>query len=207
MRDRGLTTAAILAMSLLMAAMPGVVKAPEGGTRLPELSLHSGDLVLRQGTGFWGAVFSRLNSRDRRYSHVGIVVQSQGRWQVVHAEADDFAHEGRVRLDDWSDFAAKARALALLRVDDDRDAGRRIAAAALEMHQARLAFDFRFDLANSGAVYCTELAWRAMLLALGRDPLTSKPVRNGREVVLVENFLLDMPELVMIYESAPAALD
>ncbi|MCB1844194.1 MAG: hypothetical protein KDI09_14635, partial [Halioglobus sp.] len=81
---------------------------------------------------------------------------------------------------------------------DNRDAAERVARAALSMHAAALPFDFEFRLTNDRAVYCSELVWHALTTALQHDPLPNKPFIADRQVVLLENFLLDMPELHVV---------
>jgi len=165
-------------------ASPGAAQAP-----LP----RAGDIVLSRGTGLWSDLFARVNRRDRRFSHAGVVVAAGKQVAVVHAAADDDGTRGGVRLDAWESYASGARELALLRLGD-RDAAARVAVAALAMHAEAPPFDFEFRLGDA-AVYCGELAWRALTVALERDPLPRKPVVAGRPVVLIENFLLDVPEL------------
>lgn len=164
---------------------------------LPALQPAPGDIVLRRGNGLWSGVFARLNRRDRRFSHAGVVVREHGALKVVHAEADDSGANGRVRLDDYGAFTAAAREFVVLRLADPEPAAR-LAEAASSMHAAALPFDLDFDLADPAAVYCSELVWRALASALRRDPLPDKPVIAGRPVVLIENFLLDMPELQVV---------
>lgn len=164
---------------------------------------RAGDVVLRHGHGLWSRLFARLNRHDQRFSHAGIVVRdtqwdTQRQWRVVHAEVDDRTGSGRVRIDAWHDFVDQSAQVALLRVGDERVAAR-MADAAVVMHRDALAFDLTFDLSRTDAVYCTELVWRALTRATGRDPLPVKPRVNGREVVLIENLLHDIPDLTVIY--------
>jgi hypothetical protein len=199
---RGPRMAGALAPALLVLASIGATPpaaAPEQTPlHIPPRPLRAGDVVLRQGTGLWSGLFARVNVRDRRFSHAGIVVGDGRRWRVVHAEADDLGRDGRVRLDDWEVFTAEVPRLAVLRLRDDAAAAR-AAEAALDLYAAALPFDFDFDLARLDAVYCTELVWRALGEGLGRDPLPVKSVLNGRETILVENFLLDVRELFPVY--------
>ncbi len=164
-----------------------------------DIPLRAGDVVLRHGHGLWSRLFAQLNARDQRFSHAGVVIlDAQRQWRVVHADVDDRTGSGRVRMESWHDFVDQTSQIALLRVGDERVATG-IVDAALAMHQELLAFDLTFDLSRSDAVYCTELVWRALTLASGRDPLPVKPWVNGREVVLIENLLHDIPELAVIY--------
>ncbi len=200
---RGLRMAGALAPALLVVNLIGAAPIVSGpvavaASTVPLHPLRAGDVVLRQGTGIWSRLFARVNPRDRRFSHVGIVVQDGSHWRVVHAEADNLGRHGRVRLDDWNEFTSHVPRLAVLRLDD-ADAAVKAAQAALDMYTAALPFDFNFDLSRLEAVYCSELVWRALGAGLGHDPLPVKAVLNGRETILVENFLLDMEGLSAVY--------
>jgi hypothetical protein len=164
--------------------------------------VQAGDVVVRGGAGLWSGTFARLNPRDTRFSHAGVVVRAHGAWQVVHAQADDLGRQGRVRMDPWAHFAAAPR-VAVLRLDDAAAAGR-TARAALALHAAGAPFDFAFDLADATRVYCTELVWLALRDALGTDPLPAKPRLRGQPAVLVENLLHGVPALRLAYLEASA---
>lgn len=192
-------------LAILALASCSFLISPTGSTAgrtaplpLPDLPLQTGDVVLRHGAGLWSHLFARLNSRDRRFSHAGVVVYHDQDWHVIHAEADNLGRHGTVRMDEWGVFVERAEQLALLRTGDP-GAAARTADAALAMYRAALPFDFSFDLSRLDAVYCSELVWRALSHALQRDPLPEKPVLRGRDAVLVENLLLDLPELDVIY--------
>lgn len=198
------TSLAIFAIAscLLLTLSTGFTTAgrSDNPALLQDVALQSGDVVLRHGNGLWSDLFARLNSRDTRFSHAGVVVHDGLTWYVVHAEADNLGRNGTVRMDEWAVFAEHAQQLALLRVSDS-GAAARTAEAALAMHREALPFDFSFDLTRLDAVYCSELVWRALSQALQRDPLPEKPTLHGRAAVLVENLLLDLPELAVVYIS------
>lgn len=197
------TALAILALAscLLLTLTTGSTAGRSHHLQLPaDLRLQTGDVVLRHGNGLWSDLFARLNSRDTRFSHAGVVVYDGYAWYVVHAEADNFGRNGVVRMDEWTAFVKSAQQVALLRVSDP-DTAARTAEAALVMHRDALPFDFSFDLTRLDAVYCSELVWRALSHALQRDPLPEKPILHGRDAVLVESLLLDLPELGVVYIS------
>lgn len=52
-------------------------------------------------------------------------------------------------------------------------------------------FDTEFDLGRSDAFYCTELVWRGIREATGRDPFPGKP-RIGRREYLPVDMLLGL---------------
>jgi hypothetical protein len=169
-------------------------------------SPQPGDVVLRQGDGVWSRFFAGLNRRDRRFSHAGIVIRTDHGWQVVHAEADDLGRDGRVRADAWTVFVGRAADVAVLRLSDPGQQ-ERLAVAAAALARAGLGFDLDFRLDTPDRVYCTELVWRALGEVLGHDPLPNKPQLAGRPVVLVENLLLDVPELTVVRRTATGGAD
>jgi hypothetical protein len=187
-----LLAAMVAAMVAARAAGAGAPAMAAAG--IPAATVEPGDVVLRRGNGIWSGFFAGLNRRDARFSHVGIVVRDGGELKVVHAEAADTGADGKVRLTGVDAWTEAGRQFMVLRLADPAAAAR-VAAAALSMHAAALPFDFDFDLSDAAAVYCSELAWRALAAGLGHDPLPDKPLLGDRPVVLIENFLLDVPEL------------
>lgn len=191
---------AAVVVGLLLALVLTTATSTARHTGHPTPPLQSGDVVLRHGNSLWSSVFAQLNSRDRRFSHAGVVIGDGFRWYVIHAEADNLGRYGQVRMDEWEIFSRDAQRLAILRLNDV-SAADRTADAALSMYHHTLPFDFSFDLTRLDAVYCSELVWRALMEALQHDPLPEKAVVHGRNAVLVENLLLDVPGLSVVYAS------
>lgn len=63
----------------------------------PPVALRPGDVVLRRGDGVWTEIFIRKASREKRFSHIGIVTAVSNGVTIVHSEANDFTGIGSVQ--------------------------------------------------------------------------------------------------------------
>ncbi|MDR0634284.1 MAG: hypothetical protein LBF91_04830 [Azoarcus sp.] len=160
----GLVLAAVGAGLVANAA-----RAPGAAIALPAglvSRLEAGDLVFRIGSG-WQSQVARGAGRAGRgdpYSHVGMLVGSPARWEVLHAvPAEAPGRADAVVRDDLGFFLApeRARGIAIYRVA--ADAATR--AAAVDYALRRLGTPFRIVENDREGQYCTTLVWRAWLRA------------------------------------------
>lgn len=126
---------------------------------------QAGDLIFRIGSG-WQSDAVRGMARDRRekrgdpYSHVGMLVGSPTRWQVVHAvPAEKPGQADAVVRDNLDSFLSPkyAEGVAVYRVA--ASAGSR--ADAVKYVLRRLGTPFRIVENDFEGHYCTTLVWAA----------------------------------------------
>lgn len=140
------------------------------------------------GTGLWSGLLRDLNQRDKRFSHIGIVLGGpDGKWQVVHADADDQSLNGGVTVISMEEFKAASTSWAVYRhpsISALQSSG--IAEAARSLIGTE--FDARFDLDDPTELYCSELAFRAYLAA-GSNLIRPSNV-DGRKFVSIDDCYL-----------------
>ncbi|MEO1170040.1 MAG: hypothetical protein AAFW97_15150 [Pseudomonadota bacterium] len=129
--------------------------------------LQSGDLVFRAGRG-WEADAVRAGS-FARFSHVGLVERTDGgAIFVIHAAPPGDGGRGiveRVPLSVFND-PGLASDIVFYRPAGLTDGERASTVAAARDFAARaVPFDTEFDLADSSALYCTELVLDAFMAA------------------------------------------
>jgi hypothetical protein len=126
---------------------------------LPVDHLREGDLIFRIGTDWRSEAVRGASDDPDPYSHVGLLVGSPGRWQVLHSTpAEKPGRADGVVLDDLAFFAApeRARGIALYRVAADADER----AAAVRFAYSRLGAPFRLVDNDTEGNYCTTFVWR-----------------------------------------------
>lgn len=132
---------------------------------LPEgLELRNGDVIFRRG----GSVMSfcvRAVDHKGFYTHVGILVEINGEFRVLHsvpdqAHADDF---DRVKIESLEDFFASTKALngAIYRTVLPEEQLRNVTEQAMIFYRQKIPFDYDYDLEDSTKIYCTELLVRS----------------------------------------------
>lgn len=178
-------------------AQVGVVDRP---AMVDVTALADGDLVFRRGHDAIARLV--LTQGDApRFSHVGIVVLTDGRAEVLHAMPGEDGHVGGVVREPLAMFANSANAAdaAVYRVRA-LDAIARARVRAFALAQLGTPFDADFRLSDSTRVYCTEFALRA-LTAAGVPWVASVPTTRVfvlTEPVVPPDFLRRMPALTPV---------
>ena len=176
--------ALLMAVVVMMAMTACSVRVDDGGTvrdDVPLDSLRDGDLALRQGTGLDSEAVLRLDSAGGQYSHIGIVVNDNGKWKVVHAVPGE-SRDGidRVKIEPIDTFFLSTRAAhgAVMRLRGCSAVAAREAAQSA----ARLVgvpFDYNYNWQDTTRLYCTQLIAVAYSSA-GIDLLSGVPRLSWR---------------------------
>ena len=166
-------------------------------------ALREGDIIFRRGMGIVGRAVTAAD-RGGNYSHVGIVVEGDDGFYVVHAVPHEHDFEGdydrvkRERVDDFLGRYTDAN-VALYRPCVS-DAQRSVAVAtALRLAKRGVAFDHDYNLEDTTKLYCTELVEYAYLtagisLSEGRRTEVILPIVSGLHIMpsdLTESTLLE----------------
>lgn len=128
------------------------------------IALKSGDIIFRRGLSLTSK-FVLMSDPNSFYSHVGMIVESNGNYQVVHVvPAEDHQSEEKVKKESLKDFlhGDKASNYAVYRLREDFDKYAQGAAKKiLSFYKNNVTFDNKFDVFDSEEMYCTELVYRA----------------------------------------------
>lgn len=138
---------------------------PSMQARVPS-GLRRGDLVFRREEGFLSRCFIEASSREKRFSHVGIVCSCGDSVKVISV-GDDGMSSGTVEAEEWSIFMSASVDGAVYRFKGHDDIGERIALAA--ERRLGIPFDPAFDLKTKDRLYCSELVHDAVNEAVGEE--------------------------------------
>ena len=190
--------------ALVLAALPVLPAAAEDEAPAPPASmagalapaLQPGDLVFKgASTALWTELAAQWSTGDRRWGHVGIVISAAGRGAgpviIVHADTGtgDPAGEtvGEVRAVPLQQFLGMADQAGIYRLALSGDERARMVAWAEAQATHHIPFDRGYSLASANNLYCTELVWRALSEALGRDAIPDKSTRMGRTYIALSD--------------------
>lgn len=161
----------ITAIALAAVATSCVRHADEGGEvrhDLPLQLLRDGDLVFRCGTSAESETILKIDSTGQ-YTHVGIVVNLNGKWHVVHVVPGE-SNDGidRVKTEPIDTFFLTTRAVhgkAMRLQGCDAQAAHKAALRAHELSRQGIQFDYFYNWNDSTRLYCTELMQHAYAAA------------------------------------------
>ena len=155
-----------------------------------------GDIVFRRGHGPWTQYFINCSSREKRFSHVGIVVSNSTEVIVAHAEANDWSGVGQVYLQTLNGFWSESLEQAVFRYDGTVSDRERIARESEKM--LGVPFDCLFDMSDTNRLYCTEFVRLAVNRALKQD-LIGHTLVCGRPVVAIDDIY--RKKFIRVYDS------
>ncbi len=153
--------------------------------QIENITLYSGDVVFRRGSGLVSDLVMILNSQSE-YSHVGVLVSREalvgsavfkgdtihGEWWVVHTvpyEGESVADD-HIVLENLESFFGedKAQGGAIYRVEMDSVSVSKIERYLMRELEICRPFDHDYSLESDSAHYCSELVYRAFM-SVGMD--------------------------------------
>ena len=149
---------------ILLVCKPKNLKHQHVGTmpNFPYSEIRSGDLAFRMGTGVYGRLLKTQYADSIYYSHIGLIVQVDSQWVVIHAvpkEIDGIGDFERVKMETLPKFFAADKAIHGELVHTGYIDNGSMTEAAIRFVQDSVKFDSKFNLADSSSLYCTELIW------------------------------------------------
>ena len=153
----------LLHIVLMAVACAGLVQCNvPARTQVPTIPielLQEGDIVFRRGYGFASEMVV-YNDADGKYSHVGVVVNSEKGLMIAHSVPGGDAEENDImRLERIEQFysAESSSCGEIVRMELDSLQRRRLSEMAVAKANEKIPFDHNYDLSDTTALYCTEL--------------------------------------------------
>lgn len=153
----------LLHIVLMAVACAGLVQCNvPARTQVPTIPielLQEGDIVFRRGYGFASEMVV-YNDADGKYSHVGVVVNSEKGLMIAHSVPGGDAEENDImRLERIEQFysAESSSCGEIVRMELDSLQRRRLSEMAVAKANEKIPFDHNYDLEDTTALYCTEL--------------------------------------------------
>ena len=141
---------------------------------LPDtVHLQTGDLVFRRGESRESRAVTTFDRRGD-YTHVGVVMNMDGRWMILHAVPNEHAtkqEKDSVKLEPIGTFFRSDRAVmgGVYRYPVTPEDTLRLLQKGLDIYGRHPLFDSQFDLEDTASFYCTELVWFLYQQALHID--------------------------------------
>lgn len=135
------------------------------------VNVQDGDLVVRCGRDFTSTSLSKLNRRNKLYSHCGIVRIEQNQPYVYHAMGGEFNPDQALMREPFVDFVNPKHEIrfAMFRLDSTQVNLETMYNQMKKDYQHKLPFDLAFDLNTSDRMYCSEWAAHCISKALSKS--------------------------------------
>jgi hypothetical protein len=133
--------------------------------------MKTGYLVLRMGLDADSYLLARMNQKNKRYSHCGIVMVENGYPFVYHSIGGEDNPDERLRRDSANLFFSPRcnSAIAVVAYDFNDGQLSNLKKEVEAYYKKRPRFDMKFDLKTDDVLYCAEFVYKAVNKATG-DP-------------------------------------
>lgn len=155
--------------------------------------LHTGDVVLRAGTGPYSRTLANLNARDKTWSHCGIVVVENGYPFVYHSIGGEDNPDMRLRRDSANHFFAAryCKGMGIARYNSPLVDSAKLAAIVHQFYIRRPLFDMQFDLATDEKLYCSEFIYKTIIQTTGDTLFIPTSQAQGKKYVGIDDLYLN----------------
>ena len=130
--------------------------------------LQSGYIVVRMGLGADSKLLAALNSRDKTFSHCGIVMMENGYPFVYHSIGGEDNPDERLRRDSAHFFFSPLRntEIGISHYAFDTGDINELRRVVTDYYKIRPRFDMKFDLQTDDKLYCSEFIYKAVNKAM-----------------------------------------
>ena len=169
----------------------------------------SGDLVVRLGDDFLSQQIRYMSHRDHSYSHVGVVVERDGKKFVCHI-APDPNNADTIRYEPVDSFLNPQKNIACGLYRYDLTTGETVAFLSTldSFSQKKVHFDKVYNLATNDKIYCSEMIAKALKKAT-QNRIAPKETNPPPDMLplLLKYFAKEKPTYKQIAERKFIAID
>jgi hypothetical protein len=150
-------------------------------------AFQQGDLILRRGEGIMSDIARHFSATEKRFSHVGIIVDYKRKAYVVHSVHEHAKGFDGVVIEKLEDFLKEASDWAVYRLRLKKVQQQKLASTAIHYAHSKIPFDSQFDLGSQQAMYCTEFIWRVSGEVAKPNPILAASIKAGSRYISIED--------------------
>lgn len=161
---------------------------------IDESKIESGDIILRDSKGFFSQSFKKFSLKDKCYSHSGVIIRdpNNGKLYVYHCVGGEENVTNKMKKDPIEVFTTPESNYAFGIYHFNLSAAERTGfiAQVKEYYRQKMEFDLDMDLNTDNELYCTEMIYKSLKIATGKDfiPLTHA---IGTTYIALDNLYLN----------------
>ncbi len=161
-----------------------------------EKILQNGDIICTLGNGYWSTFFQEVSLKDKRFSHVGIIIKENQVFKVIHSEANDYTGIGGVKISTLNDFIKNTLDHAVYRIEANKNIRNEIATTAIEY--SGIPFDMDFNIGDAKEIYCAELIMLAINKTMKEKIIT--PIKIDKKEVITIDRCYASDKIIKIFD-------
>lgn len=160
-------------------------------TILNSENLKNGTLVCRLGNGYFSNYFRKYASKEKKFSHIGIISKENNELYVYHSEASELTGVGFVKKEKIKTFLRDIKVFEFFEFNYNDSIKGEIISKINGYYLNKTPFDLNFDSENDNELYCTELIATSINKALNKKEIIPSLKLNGKNIYALDDIYLN----------------
>lgn len=160
---------------------------------LDESTLMDGDLVLRHSKGFVSDAILTFQTQDPQFSHSGIVKKIDGKTFIYHATGGEENVSQKMKCEPIAIYCHPAATykFGVFRWDLSDEQRERFVSILDGYYKSGLEFDLDFDMTTDSKMYCSEMIYKALVIATNDKNYIALSKVIDKPYVAIDNLYLN----------------
>lgn len=160
---------------------------------LDQSILKDGDMVLRHSKGFVSDAILSFSTNDPQYSHSGIVKVVNGKPHVYHTTGGEENVSNKMKLEPLELYCHPSAVFkfGVFRFDLDNEQLESFMGVLDGYYDRGVEFDMDFDMATEDVMYCSEMIYKALVLATNDKNYIPLSEVLSKPYVAIDNLYLN----------------
>lgn len=151
-------------------------------------NLENSDIVFRLGKGYFSNYFRKYASKDKIFSHIGIVSVENNNTFVYHSEASELTGVGGIKKELLTEFIKDSEKIAFFRTNLTPVEKEKIIQQVKLYHSKNITFDLSFDIDNNNEMYCTEFVAKSINNGLKKNIISPNLIIKDKYFYGLDDF-------------------
>jgi hypothetical protein len=160
---------------------------------LDESTIMDGDLVLRHSKGFVSDAILTFQTQDPQFSHSGIVKKIDGKTFIYHATGGEENVSQKMKCEPIAIYCHPAATykFGVFRWDLSDEQRERFVSILDGYYKSGLEFDLDFDMTTDSKMYCSEMIYKALVIATNDKNYIALSKVIDKPYVAIDNLYLN----------------
>ena len=154
-------------------------------------NLKNGTIICRLGNGYFSNYFRQFASKEKKFSHIGIISVENKNVYVYHSEASELTGVGFVKKEKIDVFLKDIKVYDFFELTYNDTIKNGIIHHVKNYHTNKTPFDLNFDSTNDNELYCTELIATSINKALNKKEIEPSLTLNGKKLYALDDIYLN----------------
>jgi len=155
--------------------------------KFPSIQLKDGDIILRRGYGVDSTISTNFSQGEKRYSHVGLIDQTDKGVFVIHVVEDKEKSINGLYIESLGNFLDKVSIWAIYRYDFSETSSKKMMNYIEDLKKKNITFDMEFNLDDDEKMYCSEFIYKVINRTTEKELIKAGKVFMGKKFVTISD--------------------